>query len=81
MTQPSTEDPAGNAVSHVSLDTYEDGLLVSQTKGYGTPLAATWTREYDAATLGCTRITDPNDQVWTATFDAPETARAPPTHS
>ncbi|MGH9152960.1 MAG: RHS repeat-associated core domain-containing protein [Acidimicrobiales bacterium] len=70
VTEPPTEDAAGNPVSHVSLDTYENGLLVSQTIGYGTSQAATWTREYEGATLGCTKVTDPNDQAWTSTFDA-----------
>lgn len=58
-------DPAGRAV----LDTYQDGLMVSRTKAYGTGQSATWKRTYDAATLGCTSISDPNGHTKSMTYD------------
>lgn len=69
VTEPATSDPAGNPVTHVRRDAYSAGLLIGQTMGYGTAQAATWSREYDPATLGCTKITDPNNRQWTATYD------------
>ena len=59
-------DPNGN----VSVDQYQNGLLISETKGYGTPQAATWSYTYDPISLGQTSITDPNGHVWTQTWDA-----------
>jgi YD repeat-containing protein len=59
-------DPDGN----VTVETYIDGELRSLTKGYGTPVAATWDYSYDPATLGVTRVVDPNDNVTTNTYDA-----------
>lgn len=70
VTEPASTDAAGNPVSHVRRDAYSGGLLVSQTLGHGTAQAATWTREYDPVTLGCTKVTDPNNHVWSATYDA-----------
>ncbi|HVQ97125.1 MAG TPA: DUF6531 domain-containing protein, partial [Mycobacteriales bacterium] len=58
-------DPAG----HKTLDTYANGLLTSQTKGYGTADAGTWTYTYDPVSLGVTSITDPNGALQTFTYD------------
>jgi len=59
-------DPNGN----VHLDRYDSGLLVSETRGYGTPQEATWSRSYDPATLGCRLVRDPNGKDWQADYDA-----------
>jgi RHS repeat-associated protein len=58
-------DPKGNVI----VQNYQYGELLSETKGYGTPQAATWTFGYDPATLGMTSITDPNGHTTTNTFD------------
>jgi RHS repeat-associated protein len=78
-------DPAGKAITfayggngattvtspdgRVIIDTYADGQLVSQTRGAGTPQAATWTYSYDPATLGIATITDPNGHTRRYTYD------------
>jgi RHS repeat-associated protein len=59
-------DPKGN----VTVQDYRFGELLSETEGYGTPQAATWTFGYDPATLGMTSVTDPNGHTTTSTFDA-----------
>jgi RHS repeat-associated protein len=59
-------DPKGNA----TVQEYKFGELLSETKGYGTPQAATWTFGYDPATLGMTSVTDPNGHTTTSTFDS-----------
>jgi RHS repeat-associated protein len=59
-------DPNGN----VTVERYQYGLLVSETRGYGTSSAATWTYSYDPATLGITKETDPNGHVTTKAYDA-----------
>ena len=61
-----TTNPKGN----VTYDVYQYGLLVQETKGYGTSAAATWTYQYDPATLGLTQETDPNGNTTTYTFDS-----------
>jgi RHS repeat-associated protein len=48
---------------------YQYGLLVQETKGYGTSAAATWTYQYDPATLGLILQTDPNGNTTTSTVD------------
>lgn len=58
--------PAG----HVRRDWYASGQLVQREDGVGTAEAGTWRYEYDQATHGTTRVTDPNGQVWRATYDA-----------
>jgi len=45
-TVPPSPDPAGD----VTVDTYEYGVLIQQTVGYGTPQAATTSWTYDPAT-------------------------------
>lgn len=59
-------DPKGNVI----VQNYQYGELLSETKGYGTPQAATWTFGYDPATLGITTVTDPNGHTMTSTFDS-----------
>ncbi|MBO1416574.1 RHS repeat-associated core domain-containing protein, partial [Streptomyces sp. FH025] len=58
-------DPSGHKVLH----TYQNGLLVSETKGYGTPDAGTWSYAYDPISLGVTAITDPRGNLQTAVYD------------
>jgi RHS repeat-associated protein len=58
-------NPAGNA----TLYTYQNGLLVSETRGEGTTAAGTWSYTYDPLTLGLTTASDPNGHVTTATYD------------
>jgi len=59
-------DPNGN----VTVERFQGNLLLSRTKGYGTPQAATWTYTYDPATLGIASETDPNGHTTTNTYDA-----------
>jgi RHS repeat-associated protein len=58
-------DPMGNA----TLFTYTYGLLTSETRGYGTAKAATWTYAYEPWTLGVASITDPLGNVSTRSYD------------
>ena len=58
-------DPAG----HKKLDTYQNGVLVSETKGYGTPDAGTTSYTYDPVTLGVTTQTDADGNLQTFTYD------------
>src|SRR5260370_717580 len=44
--------------------------MLSKTVGFGTSQAATWSYQYDPATLGLSQVTDPNQHVSTATFDS-----------
>jgi RHS repeat-associated protein len=60
-----TTDPAG----HKTLDTYTNGLLTSETKGYGTANAGTWSYTYDPVTLGVSTETDPDGNLTTYTYD------------
>ena len=52
-------DPKGNQ----TLDTFDNGQLTSQTKGYGTSQAATWTFAYDPVSGGTTEVVDPNGHM------------------
>lgn len=58
-------DPSG----HKTLDTYANGLLTSETKGYGTADAATTSYTYDPVTLGVTSVSDPLGHVSTYAYD------------
>ncbi|MER6363759.1 RHS repeat-associated core domain-containing protein [Kitasatospora sp. NPDC001527] len=58
-------DPAG----HKTLYTYQNGLLQSETKGYGTAAAGTWSYTYDPVSLGITAEADPVGNVRTYTYD------------
>src|SRR5438309_1901445 len=59
-------DPKGN----VTVDRYTNGLLVSETRGFGTAQAATWSYGYDPDTLDMTSVTDPDGHASRATYDA-----------
>ena len=59
-------DPKGN----VRVDTFDYGLLVKRTLGYGTPAAAAWQYRYDPATLARTAILDPNGELTTMAYDS-----------
>jgi RHS repeat-associated protein len=58
-------DPKGNTTE----EHYQYGLLISLTRGDGTPAAATWSYKYDPATLGVTSETDPNGHTTNKTYD------------
>ncbi|MGH2357662.1 MAG: hypothetical protein ACRDGJ_06565, partial [Candidatus Limnocylindria bacterium] len=60
-------DPKGN----VAVYRFEYGLLWSETHGYGTPLAATRLHEYDPASIGCTKTTDPSGRETLKGYDPP----------
>jgi RHS repeat-associated protein len=51
-------------------DYYAGGELVQRVDAAGTAEAATWSYEYEPVTYGTTKVTDPNGNVWTATYDA-----------
>ncbi|MGC2375261.1 MAG: RHS repeat-associated core domain-containing protein [Solirubrobacteraceae bacterium] len=59
-----------DAKGNVTVQDYQFGELISETKGFGTPQAATWTFGYDPTTLGMTTVTDPNGHTTTSTFDS-----------
>jgi RHS repeat-associated protein len=59
-------DPNG----HVTTQAYRFSELTAETRGDGSPQAATWKFDYDQATLGMTTVTDPNGHSTTSTFDA-----------
>jgi RHS repeat-associated protein len=63
--QTEVTDPSG----HATLDTYANGLLSSETKGYGTGNAGTWSYTYDPETLGCSTETDPDGNLQTFSYD------------
>jgi YD repeat-containing protein len=52
------------------VESYSNGQLMSQTRGVGTPQAATWTYTYDPVTLGVATITDPNGHSQHFTYDS-----------
>jgi RHS repeat-associated protein len=58
-------DPRANAI----LYTYRDGVVVSETHGYGASGASTWTFEYDPLTMGVTAVTDPLGNVGYRSYD------------
>ncbi|HET6710855.1 RHS repeat-associated core domain-containing protein [Amycolatopsis sp.] len=58
-------DPSG----HRKLDTYQNGLLVAETKGSGTADAGTTSYTYDPVTLGVSTQTDPDGNLRTFTYD------------
>jgi len=59
-------DPEGN----VEVEDYVNGELVSDTKGYGTSDAETWTYLYYSTSLGVTSETDPNGDTTTSNYDS-----------
>jgi RHS repeat-associated protein len=58
-------DPNGNVTQHQ----YANLELLSVTKGFGTPEAATISYAYDPATLGVTAVTNPDGHTTTNTYD------------
>ncbi|GAA4835124.1 RHS repeat-associated core domain-containing protein [Luteimicrobium xylanilyticum] len=58
-----------DGAGHKRLDVYTDGLLTSQTTGYGTAAAGTWSYTYDPVTLGVSTATDPDGNATTYTYD------------
>src|SRR5205823_1620236 len=64
--QTTVTDPKGN----VQVDTYDLGLRVAMTKGYGTAQAATWKYAYDNSSLGLIAATDPNGNVTSYSLDS-----------
>ncbi|MFJ9778960.1 RHS repeat-associated core domain-containing protein [Amycolatopsis sp. NPDC101161] len=58
-------DPAG----HKTLDTYQNSLLTSETRGYGTADAGTSSYTYDPVTLGVSTQTDADGNLQTFTYD------------
>ncbi|WP_327370726.1 RHS repeat-associated core domain-containing protein [Streptomyces sp. NBC_01217] len=58
-------DPA----DHKILYTYADGMLQSETRGYGTTEAGTWTYTYDPISLGVTSVSDPDGNLQTYAYD------------
>lgn len=64
--QTSITDPNGN----VTVETYQNGECLTRVNGSGTAQAATWSYQYDPATLGVTQTTDPNGHLWTNTWDS-----------
>lgn len=59
-------DPGG----HKTLDSYDtNGLLTSETKGYGSSVAGTWKYTYDPITLGVTTLVDPDGHTQTFSYD------------
>lgn len=59
-------DPKGN----VTQEEYLNGILLSQTIGYGTAQAATWTYAFDPAAVGLTAAVGPNGETVTTVRDA-----------
>jgi RHS repeat-associated protein len=59
-------DPKGNQVK----DVYVFGLLMSETKGYGSSTASTWTYAYNASSQEPVQETDANGNVITMVYDA-----------
>ncbi|NYE95609.1 RHS repeat-associated protein [Psychromicrobium silvestre] len=59
-------DPGG----HKTLDSYDtNGLLTSETKGYGSSVAGTWKYTYDPITLGVSTAVDPDGHTQTYSYD------------
>jgi RHS repeat-associated protein len=58
-------DPSG----HETLDAYTNGLLISETDGYGTSAAGTSSYTYDPVTLGVSTMTDPGGNLTTYSYD------------
>jgi RHS repeat-associated protein len=58
-------DPAGHQV----LDTYDNGLLTSETRGYTSPTPSTWTYTYDPLTLGVSTESNPDGKLSTFSYD------------
>jgi RHS repeat-associated protein len=64
--QTTVTDPMQN----VTIDYYSQGLRVAETRGAGTPQAATWHYAYDPDTLSLTQVSDPNGNATTYAYDS-----------
>ncbi|WP_353650324.1 RHS repeat-associated core domain-containing protein [Nakamurella sp. A5-74] len=58
-----------DSAGHKTLDTYANGLLTTEIKGYNTPDAGTWTYTYDPLSLGISTMSDPDGHTQTFTYD------------
>lgn len=58
-------DPKGN----VTVDYFTNGLLTSETQGYGTSQAATWSFYYDPVSGGISEVVDPNGHASYSYYD------------
>ena len=56
--------------SNVTLDVFTNNQVTSETHGYGTTSAATWTYSYDPVTGGVATATDPNTNPTNYTWDS-----------
>ncbi|MEV7415422.1 RHS repeat-associated core domain-containing protein [Streptomyces sp. NPDC089919] len=63
--QTRTTDPAGQK----TLYTYQSGMLTSETRGFGTADAGTWTYTYDPISMGMTSSSDPKGNLQTFAYD------------
>ena len=59
-------DPRGN----ITVDGYQNNVLMSETKASGTATQATSTYQYDPATLSLIQVVDPNGNATTTVRDA-----------
>jgi RHS repeat-associated protein len=59
-----------DAKGNVTIERYQSNILVSRTRGFGTPQAATWTYGHDVNSIATTIITDPNGNVTTSGVDS-----------
>ena len=59
-----------DATGNITMQSYRFGELTSETRGYGTPEAATWKFEYDQSTLSLASVTDPDGNTTESTYDA-----------
>jgi len=59
-----------DTLGNVMTAHYSNNVLLSETKGVGTPQQATWAYTYDPTTLGLISETDPNGHVTRNTWDA-----------
>ncbi len=59
-------DPNGN----ITVDTFDFGVLASETRGYGTQQAATWRYFYDQNTAAMAAVVDPNGHTTARYLDA-----------
>ncbi len=57
-------------MGNVTLDTFTDGLLSSQTQGYGSAQAATWNFGYDPISGGVSEVVDPKGHISQRFYDA-----------
>ena len=56
--------------SNVTVEQYQNALLVSETQASGTGQAATWSYSYDPVSLGVATVLDPLGHTYSKTWDA-----------